>query len=136
MNDFFLDPPTKPALTLPRILLLEPEGLVLPIELLVGILEELLVGFLEELVLLELDLDEVEAQLPGLEFEEEEDLDLDVDWLTFSLHHRPLALLLLRPVLGLDTPLLLLLSLLLLILPPPTLPPPLHPPFTRTQNKQ
>ena len=130
MNDFFLDPPTKPALTLPRILLLEPEGLVLPIDLLVGILEELLVGFLEELVLLELDLDEVEAQLPGLEFEEE-DLDLDLEWLTFSLHHRPLALLLLRPVLGLDTPLLLLLSLLLLILPPP-----LHPPFTRTQKQR
>ena len=112
--------------------------MVLPIELLVGILEELLVGFLEELVLLELDLDEVEAQLPGLEFEEEKNLDLDLEWLTFSLHHLPLALLLLRPVLGLglDTPLLLLLSLLLLILPPPTLPPPLHPPFTRTQNKQ
>ena len=109
---------------------------MLPIELLVGFLEELLVGFLEELVLLELDLDEVEAQLPGLEFEEDDDLDLDLAWLTFSLHHRPLALLLLRPVLGLDTPLLLLLSLLLLILPPPTLPPPLHPPFTRTQNKQ
>ena len=110
---------------------------MLPIELLVGFLEELLVGFLEELLLLELDRDEVEAQLPGLEFEEEDDLDLDLDWLTFSLHHRPLALLLLRPVLGLDTPLLLLLSLPLLILPPPplpppTLPPPLHPPFTRT----
>ena len=103
---------------------------LLPIELLllVGFLEELLVGFLEELVLLELDFDEVEAQLPRLEFEEE---DLDLDWLTFFLHHRPLALLLLRPVLGLDTPLLLLLSLLLLILPPP-----LHPPFTRTQKQR
>ena len=52
---------------------------MLPIELRVGFLEELLVGFLEELLLLELDRDEVEAQLPGLEFEEEDDLDLDLD---------------------------------------------------------